>query len=150
MLYKLNMKWAYEKDIMFRTLGAGGISINNELEKKLIRLRASKFDGTSMADSLTVSSNWSLFICKNQQANKMNKTQTELRRLLESGKSQVENKHINFILLNNNIYYSGTYFLYPSVNICFNRKLKFTKKRILLIKGCKPFIFPIRPTMAWI
>jgi len=151
-VYKLHMEWAYEKDIMFRTLGAGGISINNELEKKVIRLRASKLDGTSIADSLTVSSNWSLFICKNQQAHKMKKknTETEQCRHRKSGKNEVENKHIIFILLNNNIYYSETYFLYPSVNICFNRKLKFTKERILLIKGCKPFIFPIRPTMAWI
>lgn len=77
MLYKLSMKWAYEKDIMFRTLGAGGISINNEFEKKVIRLRASKFDGTSIADSLTVSSKWSLLICKNQQDHKINKTQKQ-------------------------------------------------------------------------
>lgn len=40
---------------MLRTLGAEGMSINNELEKKDIRLLASKFDGTSIADSVTVS-----------------------------------------------------------------------------------------------
>lgn len=48
---------AYEKDSIFRTLGADGIFINNELLKKVIRLVASKLDGTSIADSLTVSSN---------------------------------------------------------------------------------------------
>jgi len=48
---------AYEKDSIFRTLGADGIFINNELLKKVIRLLASKLDGTSIADSLTVSSN---------------------------------------------------------------------------------------------
>lgn len=40
---------------MFRTLGDAGMSINNEFEKKEIRLLASKLDGTSMADSLVVS-----------------------------------------------------------------------------------------------
>lgn len=45
----------YEKESMFWTLGAGGMSINNELEKKEMRLLASKFDGTSMADSFSVS-----------------------------------------------------------------------------------------------
>lgn len=46
---------AYEKESIFRTFGAGGISINNEFEKKEIRLLASKLDGTSMADSFVVS-----------------------------------------------------------------------------------------------
>lgn len=49
------MNKAYEKESMFRTLGAAGMSINNEFEKKEIRLLASKLDGTSMADSLVVS-----------------------------------------------------------------------------------------------
>lgn len=48
-------KKAYEKESILRTLGAGGISINNEFEKKEIRLLASKLDGTSMADSFVVS-----------------------------------------------------------------------------------------------
>ena len=51
-----NMNSAYEKESIFRTLGAGGISINSELEKKDIRLLASRLDGTSIADSITVSS----------------------------------------------------------------------------------------------
>lgn len=46
---------AYEKESMFRTFGAGGISMNKEFEKKEMRLRASKLDGTSIADSFTVS-----------------------------------------------------------------------------------------------
>lgn len=45
-----------------RTLGAVGMSINNEFEKKDMRLLASKLDGTSMADSFTVSNKWSLLI----------------------------------------------------------------------------------------
>jgi hypothetical protein len=40
---------------MFWILGAPGISMNNEFEKNVRRLRASKLDGTSIADSLTVS-----------------------------------------------------------------------------------------------
>lgn len=50
------MNRAYEKDSILRTFGGGGISINKELEKKDIRLLASKLDGTSIADSLTVNS----------------------------------------------------------------------------------------------
>lgn len=53
---------AYENESMFRTLGASGISINKELVKKVRRLLASRFDGTSIADSFTVSSSSSLFI----------------------------------------------------------------------------------------
>jgi|InoplaM3SPM_1038593.scaffolds.fasta_scaffold200487_1 hypothetical protein len=45
----------YEKESMLRILGAGGMSMNSEFEKKVRRLRASKLDGTSIADSLTVS-----------------------------------------------------------------------------------------------
>jgi len=45
----------YEKESIFRTFGAVGMSINNEFEKKEMRLLASKLDGTSMADSFTVS-----------------------------------------------------------------------------------------------
>jgi hypothetical protein len=52
---KFNAWRAYEKESIFRTLGAVGMSINNELEKKEIRLLASKLDGTSIADSFTVS-----------------------------------------------------------------------------------------------
>lgn len=51
----LNAKGTYENESMFRTLGAVGMSMNNELEKKEIRLLASKLDGTSIADSFTVS-----------------------------------------------------------------------------------------------
>ena len=63
----------YEKESIFRTLGAEGISINNELEKKDMRLLASKFDGTSIADSLTVSNRYSLLICKNSTMYKLSK-----------------------------------------------------------------------------
>jgi hypothetical protein len=52
----------YENESMFRTLGASGISINKELVKKVRRLLASRFEGTSIADSFTVSSSSSLFI----------------------------------------------------------------------------------------
>ena len=45
----------YEKESIFCTLGASGISINNEFEKKEMRLLASKLDGTSIADSFSVS-----------------------------------------------------------------------------------------------
>lgn len=48
---------------MLRTLGAAGISINNEFEKKEIRLLASKLDGTSIADSLVVSNKKRRLIC---------------------------------------------------------------------------------------
>lgn len=47
---------------MLRTFGAIGMSINNEFEKKEIRLLASKLDGTSMADSFVVSSKLSRLI----------------------------------------------------------------------------------------
>lgn len=53
---QLIKKRAYEKESILRTLGAKGISINNEFEKNEIRLLASKLDGTSMADSFVVSS----------------------------------------------------------------------------------------------
>lgn len=52
---QMNRKKAYEKESMLRTLGASGISINNEFEKKEMRLLASKLDGTSIADSFVVS-----------------------------------------------------------------------------------------------
>lgn len=52
---KLNVIRAYENESIFRTLGALGMSMNNELEKKEMRLLASKLDGTSIADSFTVS-----------------------------------------------------------------------------------------------
>lgn len=39
------------------------MSINKELEKKEMRLLASKFDGTSIADSFTVSNKYNLLIC---------------------------------------------------------------------------------------
>jgi hypothetical protein len=45
----------YEKGNIFRTLGAFGISINREFAKNDIRLLASRFVGTSIADSFTVS-----------------------------------------------------------------------------------------------
>lgn len=43
-------------DIIFRTLGALGISMKREVAKNDIRLRASKFAGMSVAVSSTVSS----------------------------------------------------------------------------------------------
>lgn len=49
---------------MLRTLGADGISINNEFVKNVILLRASRFKGTSLADSLTVRSRWRRLILK--------------------------------------------------------------------------------------
>jgi len=52
----------YEKGNIFRTLGAFGISIKREFAKNDIRLLASRFVGTSIADSFTVSRRWSLFI----------------------------------------------------------------------------------------
>jgi hypothetical protein len=52
----------YEKESMFRTLGASGMSINKELVKKVRRLLASRLEGTSMADSFTVSNSSNLFI----------------------------------------------------------------------------------------
>lgn len=47
--------WTYENDNMSWTLGALGIFINKELQKKEILRLASRLDGTSIADSLTVS-----------------------------------------------------------------------------------------------
>lgn len=54
----MEQKWkkAYENESILRTLGAVGISIYSELEKKEMRLFASKLDGTSIADSFVVSS----------------------------------------------------------------------------------------------
>ena len=52
----------YLKESIFRTLGAAGMSINNEFEKKEMRLLASKLDGTSIADSFSVSNRWTLLI----------------------------------------------------------------------------------------
>ncbi len=51
------------KESMFRTRGARGMSMNNEFVKKAIRRRASRFSGTSMADSRSVNKRWSLLIC---------------------------------------------------------------------------------------
>lgn len=51
----MDVTTAYVNESIFRTLGALGISMNNELEKKEMRLLASKLDGTSIADSFTVS-----------------------------------------------------------------------------------------------
>ena len=48
---------------MLRTFGAAGMSMNNEFEKKEIRLLASKLEGTSIADSLVVSNRCSRLIC---------------------------------------------------------------------------------------
>lgn len=45
---------------MSRTFGAFGMFMNKEFAKKVIRRRASKFQGTFMADSLVVKSKWSL------------------------------------------------------------------------------------------
>jgi hypothetical protein len=56
----------YEKESILRTLGAVGMSINSEFEKKDIRLLASKLDGTSIADSFVVSKRKSLLICKDR------------------------------------------------------------------------------------
>ena len=56
-------KKAYENDSMLRTFGAAGISMNNEFEKKEIRLLASKLEGTSIADSLVVSNRYNRLIC---------------------------------------------------------------------------------------
>lgn len=56
-------KKAYENDSMLRTLGAAGMSMNKEFEKKEIRLLASKLEGTSIADSLVVSKRCSRLIC---------------------------------------------------------------------------------------
>lgn len=42
-------------DSMLRTFGALGISMNREVAKNEMRLRASKFAGMSIAESLTVS-----------------------------------------------------------------------------------------------
>lgn len=61
--FEKKKKKTHEKDSIFRTLGAEGMSINSELEKKDMRLLASKFDGTSIADSFTVSKRYNLFIC---------------------------------------------------------------------------------------
>jgi len=47
---------AYENESILRTIGASGMSINNEFEKKQRRLLASKLDGTSIAHSFVVSS----------------------------------------------------------------------------------------------
>jgi len=52
----------YENDNMLRTFGALGIAINKELAKKVIRLLASRLDGTSIADSFTVNNRQSLLI----------------------------------------------------------------------------------------
>lgn len=52
----------HEKESMFRTFGASGIFIKSELLKKEMRLLASRLVGTSIADSLTVRSKYSLLI----------------------------------------------------------------------------------------
>lgn len=48
------------KESMLRTSGARGMFINNEFAKNVMRRRASKFIGTSIADSLIVINKWSL------------------------------------------------------------------------------------------
>ena len=58
-IYTCSMSISWElllnlNESIFRTLGARGISINNEFVKNEILLRASRFIGTSVADSFTV------------------------------------------------------------------------------------------------
>lgn len=48
---------------ILRTLGARGMSMNKEFEKNAILLRASRFVGTSMADSFTVNRRYRRLIC---------------------------------------------------------------------------------------
>lgn len=57
----------YLKESIFLTRGARGISINSEFEKKAILLRASRFMGTSIADSFTVKSKWRRLIYNNKR-----------------------------------------------------------------------------------
>lgn len=45
---------SYLNDIILCTFGASGISVNREVAKNDMRLRASKFAGMSIAVSLTV------------------------------------------------------------------------------------------------
>jgi len=56
MLQRMQATEGYLNESILRTLGALGISINKEFVKNAMRRRASKFTGTSIADSLTVSS----------------------------------------------------------------------------------------------
>jgi hypothetical protein len=51
-------------DSILRTLGARGMSMNRELVKKAILRRASRFVGTSIADSFTVKRRCRRLICK--------------------------------------------------------------------------------------
>jgi hypothetical protein len=51
------------KESIFLTRGARGMSMKREFVKKAILLLASRFAGTSMADSLTVRRRYSLLIC---------------------------------------------------------------------------------------
>lgn len=63
----------HEKESILRILGAEGMSINKELEKKEMRLLASRFDGTSIADSFTVSNKYNLLICAKKISELSNK-----------------------------------------------------------------------------
>lgn len=58
-------------DSILRTLGASGISANREVAKNDMRLRASKFAGTSIAVSLIVSNKWKRLICHEQDSHIM-------------------------------------------------------------------------------
>lgn len=66
------MEWSlirtlnYLNGSIFCTLGASGISVNREVAKNDMRLRASKFAGMSIAVSLTVSSKWKRLIWHEQ------------------------------------------------------------------------------------
>lgn len=56
-IYYMPLQWKHDPDLkasILRTRGARGISMNNELAKNATRLLASRFVGTSLADSLTV------------------------------------------------------------------------------------------------
>lgn len=56
----------YQNGIILCTFGASGISVNREVAKNDMRLRASKFEGTSIAVSFTVSNKWKRLICHEQ------------------------------------------------------------------------------------
>lgn len=59
MIRRLN----YLNGIILCTFGASGISVNREVAKNDMRLRASKFAGMSIAVSLMVSNKWKRLIC---------------------------------------------------------------------------------------
>lgn len=113
---------------MFRTFGAFGISIKREFAKKDILLLASRFVGTSIADSFTVSKRWSLFIWNQHKVGIVDK--------------QDQQKYYtrNYVLSTKNGGWKSNLFS-PCIWFRHGELNSFSKQLVLVIKRCHCFMF---------